>query len=132
MKRKMWLLSILGLVMMLLVACGGGGGDQGSSNNEGGNGGASGNAITITASDFKYEPAQFTFQQGQTYEITFVNDGPSTHDITIDDLGMNSGVINPGDSVTFEFTPEQAGSFEAYCTVPGHKDLGMVANVTVQ
>lgn len=132
-KRSMWLLTVLGLVMMLVVACGGGGGgnNNAGSNDDGGST-AAGDQIVITASDFKFSPSNITFEQGKTYTIVLKNEGPSAHDIVVDEFGLASEVINAGQETTIEFTPDQAGTFEAYCAVPGHRELGMVATFEVK
>lgn len=36
-----------------------------------------------------------------------------------------------GGTSTVEFTPSEAGTYEVYCSVPGHKEAGMVAQVVV-
>jgi uncharacterized cupredoxin-like copper-binding protein len=32
---------------------------------------------------------------------------------------------NEGKSGTLTFTPSESGTFDFYCTIPGHRDLGM-------
>ncbi|MCH8156576.1 MAG: cupredoxin domain-containing protein, partial [Nitrospinae bacterium] len=53
------------------------------------------------------------------------------HTFTIDELGVD--VILPhGETTRVEFTPEQTGSFQFYCSVPGHKGAGQVGTITVE
>jgi uncharacterized cupredoxin-like copper-binding protein len=37
----------------------------------------------------------------------------------------------PGATGHMTFTPTKSGTYEFYCTVPGHKDAGMVGTMTV-
>ena len=37
----------------------------------------------------------------------------------------------PGTTATVLFTPTQIGEYEFECTIPGHKEAGMVGRVTV-
>ncbi|WP_349408558.1 cupredoxin domain-containing protein [Pseudalkalibacillus sp. SCS-8] len=44
-------------------------------------------------------------------------------------LHMNS---NPGDTVSIKFIPKETGTFEFYCSVPGHKEAGMKGTIIVE
>ena len=41
-------------------------------------------------------------------------------------------VLQPGESGTLSFTPTEAGEYEFYCTVIGHREAGMVGTLTVE
>lgn len=65
-----------------------------------------------------------------TFHVT--NDGPSAHNLTINGPGV-------ADSATPTFGPGtkdltvtlQKGSYELFCSVPGHKQAGMDTHITV-
>ena len=63
---------------------------------------------------------------GDTVEITVSSGEGAQHDIVIDELGVKSpmfdGKSKPA-KVTFKLT--QSGKFTYYCSVPGHKQIGM-------
>ncbi|NBI28666.1 cupredoxin domain-containing protein [Chengkuizengella marina] len=40
--------------------------------------------------------------------------------------------VNAGQTVSIKFIPKEAGEFEFYCTVPGHKEAGMVGKFIVK
>ena len=89
-------------------------------------------AIELEAFEMAFEPAEFTIAPGGT--ITMTNTGVLEHDFAIDDWGgVLIGPINAGE--TAEYTvPEDAApgeSFEFYCSIPGHKESGMVGTLTV-
>ncbi len=81
--------------------------------------------ITIEGRAFAFSPSSITLKKGEKVQLTFVNSG-GMHDFVIDELDVNSGVIQGGKSVVIEFTaPQVAGTFEYYCSVANHKQLGM-------
>ena len=38
----------------------------------------------------------------------------------------------PGATGTVDFTPSEAGTYEFYCTIEGHKEAGMVGTLVVE
>lgn len=93
-------------------------------------GGAGGN--TVRMSEFKFEPANLTGTAGQPFRVALQNAGSVVHDFTVKDLNAASPKVQPGQSVTYEFTPSRAGTFDIVCTEPGHEEGGMVGKLTVQ
>jgi len=114
----------LPVVSAALAACGGGGA---------GGGGGTGGKITVEMSEYKYSPDRLTASPGATVQLTLKNVGALQHDFHIDAGNQTSPLVDPGKSVDFSFTaPSQAGEYEFWCTVPGHKELGMVGTLVVQ
>ena len=118
---------------LVLVGCGG----TASGNNDaeaGSNGAAQGNAATVnvSATDFKFafDPAEVP-----SGPVTFAvkNDGATVHDFKITGNGVDEKTtyIQAGkdDSITADLKP---GTYDYICTVPSHKELGMVGQLTVK
>ncbi len=84
--------------------------------------------IQMTTGNFFFSKKSLRVKKGQPVKIVVSNVG--THTFTIDKLGVN--VPLNGFSKTIEFTPNKSGTFQYYCTVPGHKEAGMVGTLTVQ
>lgn len=64
--------------------------------------------------------------QGDTVRITVINGDPAWHDLKIDEFGVDTGqILEDEQTVTVEFIANQAGDFQYYCSVPGHKEVGM-------
>jgi uncharacterized cupredoxin-like copper-binding protein len=63
--------------------------------------------------------------------VTFVvkDVGKVQHDLAIQG-GKRTSLINPGGSATLTVTLKK-GTVTVYCSVPGHRQLGMVATLTV-
>ena len=82
--------------------------------------------FTVTGSAFKFAPATLTVNKGDTVRITF------KHDFVIDELGVKTQVINTGQEEVVEFVADTAGTFEYYCSVGNHRQMGMVGTLTVK
>ena len=124
-------IAVLSVVALVATACTGGDGDVGG----GGGGGeqaAAPVAVEVTLADFSISPAEISVPPGQPIEFTVMNDGAAPHNFAVDvaDRTFVTDLIDPNGQATLDVPALDAGAYEAYCTVPGHKDLGMVATVT--
>lgn len=67
-----------------------------------------------------------TANVGDTVRITLINGDPVLHDLKIDEFNVFTGeLVQAEQSATVEFVADQPGNFEYYCTVPGHREVGM-------
>lgn len=118
--------------------------------------------VTITAQDMYFTPDSLTVEAGKPVKLTFVNHGSIDHDIVFAGLSaeadMDEGMAADAgehdemlegehamdveaDSVhatahshkqsTVEFTPP-AGTYELYCSIPGHREAGMTGTIQVE
>jgi nitrite reductase (NO-forming) len=90
-----------------------------------------GTAVTLNAIDINWEEKELTIPADTDVTITVVNKGLLQHDFVIDDLQIKSDLLNGGDTADITINAP-AGSYEYYCSVPGHKEAGMVGTLTVQ
>ena len=96
----------------------------------GGRGGAQ--TVQVSEKEFKITLPSTTLKPG-SYTFDLSNDGHQPHDLTIDRAGVRKAktpVINGGQHATLK-VKLTAGSYEFYCSVPGHKQLGMDVQVKV-
>src|SRR5262245_66629982 len=93
--------------------------------------GGQSNAVSITMVDIAFEPNAATIAANTDVTVTLTNNGVSPHNFNIDQLGIKSGDVQPGASTTVTINAP-AGSYEFYCSIPGHKEAGMVVTLTVQ
>jgi uncharacterized cupredoxin-like copper-binding protein len=80
---------------------------------------------SLTLSTTSFSPGEYTFQ--------LVNGGTTTHGLEIDGPGVEdekADLSAPGASSSVTVTL-QAGEYEIYCPVPGHRDMGMQTTITV-
>lgn len=69
---------------------------------------------------------------GDTVTIHVINGDPVAHDLVVDEFGVATEQLVAKDqesSVTFTVT--EAGTFVYYCSLPGHRDIGMWGNINV-
>ena len=92
-------------------------------------GGGEGIPISVInrTNPYVFEPNEFDFKVGTTYTLT-IEGQDEFHSFTVDDLGIDIS-IDAGETVVFEFTPTQTGTFKLIC-IP-HQALGMVGEVRV-
>ena len=53
------------------------------------------------------------------------------HDFVIDELNVKTKEIGAGKTDTVELTPNEVGTFEFYCSVGNHKQMGMKGTLIV-
>lgn len=87
--------------------------------------------FTVTGKNFAFAPAAMTVNKGDRVRITFVNDS-GTHDLVIDEFNARTKVIQGGAKETIEFIADKTGSFEYYCSVGQHRQMGMKGTLTVK
>jgi plastocyanin len=121
-------------IVLMASGCGGGssGGDTSAPPGTGGGGGG-GQVVDIPIADsgFAFTLTTATATAG-TVTLSAVNPQSTTHDISIKGNGVDekgNQVSDGGTStVTATLTP---GTYEYYCSVPGHEDAGMKGTLTV-
>ena len=94
-------------------------------------GGSSG-PVAVSETEYKIDPSDPTVKAGKvTFDVT--NDGSVTHNMVISGNGVEETTddLSPGSkgTVTADLKP---GTYEIFCSIDGHKDLGMDGTVTVQ
>ncbi|MFA6552452.1 MAG: cupredoxin domain-containing protein [Candidatus Paceibacterota bacterium] len=87
--------------------------------------------FTVNGKNFSFDPSTITVNKGDTVKITF-KDNDGFHDLKVDGYNVATSRINTGGEATVTFIADKAGSFEYYCTVGSHKDLGMKGTLIVQ
>jgi plastocyanin len=89
-------------------------------------------SVPVSETEWKVALPRTTLTAGK-YTFDLKNDGQIPHDLTIDGPGVSdekTSVIGPGK--TAKLTVElKSGSYDFYCSVPGHKQAGMDVKVTV-
>jgi uncharacterized cupredoxin-like copper-binding protein len=105
--------------------------------------------INVVMTEFAYEPSEIAVKQGETVKLVLVNEGGVLHDITSDGFHGDAQVVDgsshdhdepvshfhataeAGLQTELIFTADEVGEFDLFCSVPGHRDLGMTAVLVV-
>jgi len=122
---------IAGLLLLGLTACGG-----------------NRNTISVTATDFQFDPQTWTVSAGETVTITLTNKGTTEHEWVLLKLGTavtppfddddEDKVFweieaQPGETMKETFTaPSEAGTYTIVCGIVGHVENGMQATLIVE
>ena len=89
---------------------------------------AAGDVLEFTGTEYAFAQPKPKVSAGQT-TIRFINKGLVEHDITIDALKVQI-VAQSGKTAEASATLK-AGTYETYCSIPGHKESGMHGTLTV-
>lgn len=87
--------------------------------------------ITVEGGMFYFKPSEIKVKKGETVKITLTSKEGS-HDFVIDKLNVSSSRISSDNSTTVEITPDRTGSFQFYCSVSNHKQMGMIGTLIVE
>lgn len=140
MRRILWLSCISAVLVMALAACG-----------------PTGNNVTVTMTDFAFQPSRTDFTAGETYTFTITNKGEVAHEFVIAEaveegdthfmegegamehegliVEVEEEELPPGAKVTIEVTfpsPAPDHALEFACHIEGHYEAGMRTPITVQ
>jgi len=110
------------------------------------NGGPS-TKFSFTITDFAFTPNEFTVTAGQQITLNVTHDGTMEHNFIVMNYGTDAGdmfdeadqanvfwevSLQPGESKTVVFTaPEQPGTYQILCGMPGHMQSGMLGKLIV-
>jgi len=85
--------------------------------------------VPVSESEFKIVLSSTQLKAGPiTFEAK--NAGRIPHDLAIKQTGDKTKLIQPGGTAELKVTLK-AGTYELYCSVPGHEAAGMKLNITV-
>lgn len=122
------------IAVLVLTACSSGGSSSGTS-------------LTVTTTEFAFNPANVSVPTGASVNLTLKNAGTVEHTWVVLKQGVNvttatgldpasiyfSSKVEPGQSASFTFTaPATAGDYEIICDLPGHLEGGMKGTLTVK
>lgn len=122
---------------LVIGACGGA---DGSENNDpggygsteaGGTEAPAGQHIEVVGKEFSYTPRLLTLQAGLPTTIVLNNTGSIEHDITVDKADFKL-TVNAGQEGKKALTMADAGTYEFYCSIPGHESAGMKGELKVE
>lgn len=103
--------------------------------------------LTVHPSKFSYDPSEITLKKDKEASLILKNLDNTDHDIEIKEIAIKTENNQHGNhgtaqadfhlhasgksEATLTFTPLKSGVFEFYCSIPGHKENGMIGTITV-
>lgn len=115
--------------------------------------------LSITGSDdLAFAPSELAVLAGEEVTVSFTSEAAVEHDLVIEGVGMAATVgneghgadehvdedepamddddrhvahANAGETVSATLTVDEPGTYTVYCSVPGHRQAGMEATLTV-
>jgi len=118
---------------LVLAACSnGGGGQSNSSPGSSANQASSGTRVTVTETEYGLKLPRTSFAPG-TYTFVSDNAGKITHALSIDGPGVQDARtkdIQGGQKATLTVTLKK-GTYDLYCPIDSHKQLGMDQHIQV-
>ena len=109
--------------------------------------------ISVEAKEFSFQPANIEVIVGAQIRLVVRNVGTVEHDWSIQEIDATvfnagsqpaphdmPGMSKPpalhaaaqvGQTARLEFRPEKVGTYEIFCTTPGHKEAGMIGRLIV-
>jgi uncharacterized cupredoxin-like copper-binding protein len=111
---------------LALAACG-------SDDNTSGSSSSARETIEVHLSEFKLDPSRVTVDTPGTYTFKAVNDGQFVHALEIEGHGIEqkTATIDPGKTATLRVDLAKTGSYEVYCPIDDHRNMGMKASLAV-
>ena len=132
MARKITLMMAVVVSLLILSACGPKGPEK----------------LSVTTSEFKFEPTTWAVSAGNEVELTLENNGTLDHEWVIIKKGMEVTIpfddddedkvfwemeASPGETKTETFTaPSEPGTYTIVCGTPAHLEQGMTGTLTVK
>ncbi len=87
--------------------------------------------FTVSGKNFAFTPNQISVKKGELVRITFLSSS-GMHDLRIEGYNVGTKVIRSTDSAeVLEFMADKTGTFEFYCSVGSHRQMGMVGKFIV-
>lgn len=80
---------------------------------------------------FEFSVKEMRVKQGDIVRVTF-SSIEGLHDFTIDEFNARTKQLQAGESDTVEFVADKTGTYEYYCSVGNHRQMGMRGNLIVE
>ena len=85
----------------------------------------------VTAENSTFDTTSLSMRSGEVLGLFLVNRDSTAHSFDIDSLGIHVP-LPPNSTSAVAITPTGQGALEFYCSIPGHRDAGMVGTIFVE
>jgi plastocyanin len=114
----------------------------------GSSGGPPSTTLSVTLTEFSFDPSTFTVPAGKEITLTLINTGSVEHSFVILKKGyaftspyndndkantLQAFTVQAGETRTVTFTsPAEPGEYQVICDIAGHAEAGMEARLIVK
>ena len=88
---------------------------------------------SLKLKNYSFTPDTIEVKAGETIRVKLTNTG-GTHDFVIDELNVQSSLLGSGEEEIIEITASadaKGSTYEFYCSVGNHRELGMVGEIKI-
>ncbi|MFA5925857.1 MAG: plastocyanin/azurin family copper-binding protein [Parcubacteria group bacterium] len=85
----------------------------------------------ISGKPFEFSVKEIKVKKGDKVRINF-SSTQGMHDWVVDEFNAKTKIVQAGQSDSIEFVADKTGIFEYYCSVPTHRQQGMVGKLIVE
>ena len=89
------------------------------------------NVVSVEGGMYYFRPDVIRAKKGEKVKVTLTSAG-GTHDFVINEFDAKTERAGTGESISVEFTPDKTGTFEFYCSVGNHRQMGMKGVLVVE
>ncbi len=129
-----------GVAVFAIAACGGSDNNDNSTEATAastaptttGGGGGAGETVNVSEVEYKLNPTDVTVKPGQvTFDVS--NEGATVHNLEVEGVDeAKTPDLAAGSSGQVTVDLSKPGTYEMYCTIDSHRDLGMEGTITVK
>ena len=88
--------------------------------------------FSVTASNFKFSTGDIKVKKGEIVRVV-LNVAEGRHNWKVDGYpNVGTQILQQGQSETIEFVADKAGTFEYYCSIGSHRQMGMKGKFIVE
>jgi len=108
-----------------------GSGGNNQSLNQAGNQDQNVKTFDVSSKPFEFSIKEIRVKKGDRVRINLTNT-EGFHDWVVDEFNARTKQITAGKSDSVEFVADKTGTFEYYCSVGNHRQMGMVGKLIVE
>jgi|SRR3989344_2427324 len=86
--------------------------------------------LNVETNNFSFSTRVISVNKGDTVKINFKNVS-GTHNFMLNEFNVATEVLKAGESETITFVADKSGTFEYYCSVGTHRQIGMAGKLIV-
>lgn len=89
--------------------------------------------VEVAMKEYSFVPGNLSVRPGEKVRFVVTNRGREDHEFEGEEIGLEEILVPPGRERETNWTaPQRPGAYQIVCDLPGHRERGMVMEVTVQ